>query len=952
MANARWSRLRNLFDEARELTGEERARLLDRELAGDAALRAELEALLRAGDEASHFLVDRAAPGTGSTIGPYHLIETIGEGGFGVVYLAEQERPIRRRVALKLIRPGMDSRQVIARFEAERQALALMDHPGIAQVFDAGETPEGRPYFAMEHVPGVPITVFCDGEKLSLRERLEVFLLACDAIRHAHQKGVIHRDIKPSNVMVARRDGAPALKVIDFGIAKATGENAPGGPTMTREGMIIGTTGYMSPEQLGATTAPVDTRSDIYSLGVLLYELLAGDLPYDRERLKKASWLDAMQIVLADPTPPAVRAAKTDTAEVATKRSTDARSLVKSLKGELEWITLKALEKEPERRYASVSELANDIRHFLADEPVSAAAPGTMYRIRKYARRHRVGVTAAALVLAAVVAGGIAAAVGFGRAVRAERVARHEAASSEQVADFLVSLFHASSPGESAGDSMTVRELLDEGTRRIEADTTGDAQVRARLIGAISDSYLNLGLFDEGIRLTRAALATVERAQPPDPVETARYIDKVINAYSMAARTDSIPPLIDRAIGLLASSPKGDDRLKSALWYRKARLAQDAGETTLADSLNDLAIATGEAVATPQPGMLTRMYAVRATLAGWRGDFPGAVAAYRVALDYAAAADEPMRTIGLKSRLANAYANMGKADSALVPAQEAVALAREIYAPDHRGLADALSSLSQVLSSLERYPEAIAAGEEAVAIVRAKPEQGEHLAYELGVLASLYAGADQYDLAVARGEEGAALTEAVHGHDHFRTAEALANLARYHQWADRPAPAESLFAAAVDIFDRIEDRTIVAPLARRDLALLLLDREQDREAELLLARAEAGIDSTNYGLRPYYGETMLGRARARARLGHHAEASRMAADAFRMRAEDLALDDESLIDPWLSWATVRLAVGDVDDAIAKLVAARKCGATPVEVARFPELAALRTRPDYPFDNSP
>src|SRR5262245_48777445 len=278
-----WSRLRALFDDVQAMSDEERAAYLDKELRGEPELRSELSALLASDAAAGRFLRPAEAgtgappggsPGVGSTVGNFRLLELLGEGGFGVVYLAEQIRPIQRRVALKLVKPGMDTKQVIARFETERQALALMDHPGIAQVFDAGETESGRPYFAMEYVPGVPITTFSDAEQLPLRERLKLFLQACDAIQHAHQKGVIHRDIKPSNVLVSRRNGTAALKVIDFGIAKATGEASLGGQAVTREGMIVGTAGYMSPEQLGAIRAPVDTRSDIYSLGVLLYELL------------------------------------------------------------------------------------------------------------------------------------------------------------------------------------------------------------------------------------------------------------------------------------------------------------------------------------------------------------------------------------------------------------------------------------------------------------------------------------------------------------------------------------------------------------------------------------------------------------------------------------------------------------------------------------------------------
>jgi non-specific serine/threonine protein kinase/serine/threonine-protein kinase len=951
MADARWNRLRTLFDEARELTGEERSALLDRELADDPDLRGELDALLRAGDDATAFLADPERPAPGTTVGPYRLLEILGQGGFGVVYLAEQERPIRRRVALKLIKPGMDTRQVIARFEIERQALALMDHPGIAQVFDAGETEAGRPYFAMEYVPGVPITVYCDRERLKLGERLELFLAVCDAIQHAHQKGVIHRDIKPSNILVSMRDGAPALKVIDFGIAKATEAAGMDGPTMTREGTIVGTAGYMSPEQLGAITAPIDTRADIYSLGALLYELLTSDSPFGRDRLRGASWLDTLKIMLEDPTPPAVKAARSDTGEIARNRSTDSRSLIRALKGELEWITLKALEKEPDRRYSSASELAADVRRYLAHEPVMAAAPDTWYRVRKYARRHRVGVTAAALVLVAIVAGGIAAAVGFGRAVRAEQVARREAESSAQVADFLVTLFHASSPGASA-DSMRVRDLLDEGVRRIEKEPPDDPHVRARLLGAISDSYLNLGDFDEGIRLTRAALSAAESARPRDDVEVVRYLDKVINGYSMAARPDSIPPLIDRALSLLSKAPEGGEDLAVSLTYRKARFEMDRGDPRVADSLMDVAIRGAEALSKRDPSMLARLYATKGSLASWRMDLEVGKSAFLKAIDYAREANEPMREAGTRGRLAYIYLSMNKPDSALSQSEQGLALARKIYAPDHRSLADALSSQAHVLGFMQRYPEALAAQEEAVAILHRRGDQGEHLAYEVQVLAGQYQSAGRPDLAIARGTEAVALTEAVFGLDHFRTGEALANLARYHMWSDHLVAADTLFAKAVGIFDRIGEGTIVSPMARLDYGYLCLDLNKDRQADTLFARAEAGFDSANSGTRPRYAENLLGRARAGARLGRHAEASAMAEAGFRMRAEGLKADAPELLDPWLSWATVRYEVGDFDDAMVKIAAAVKCGATADDLKRFPELAPLASRPGYPLDNSP
>lgn len=951
MADTRWTRLRELFDRIRELPVDERPAALDRELPGESQLRVELERLLDASELAAGFLVARPSLATGSTVGPYHLLEPIGEGGFGIVYLAEQLRPIRRRVALKLIKPGMDTKQVIARFEAERQALALMDHPGIAQVFEAGETELGRPYFAMEHVSGEAITTFADVRRLPLRERLELFLQVCDAIHHAHQKGVIHRDIKPSNVLVTERGGAPAPKVIDFGIAKATGEAAIGAATLSREGTTIGTAGYMSPEQLGVIAAPVDTRSDIYSLGVLLYELLAGNLPIDRERLRRATPLDAMNLVLSDPPPPAVRAAGTATGEIAGKRSTDSRTLLRALQGELEWITLRALEKDPDRRYPSASELAADIRRYLADEPVLAAAPGTLYRVRKYASRHRGGVAAAAVVLLAILGGGVAAGIGFGRAVKAENTARREAQTSKQVADFLVDLFHASSPGGS-DDSLTVRTLLDAGVRRLEADPPADPRVRARLLGAISDSYLNLEFYDEGIRLTKEALAAAETARPRDDVEVARYVDKMANAFSMAGQPDSIPPLVERAIALLSATPGGDPDLLAMCLYRKARYRLDRGALAETDSLLDRAIAIQEALPEPDPGRLNRMYGTRADLASWQYAFEAALIDYRRALELSIRANEQMRTAGFHRALASTFIGLGEGDSALAHARTAVAMSRKLYAPEHGRLVESLSGLAEVTHFLGRFPEAIAAQQEVIRILRGKEMRGDQLPFALAMLGSFHHSAGQLDSAIARTTEAIDLYRTILGPGHFRVGEASANLARYELEANRPAVADTLFRRAVALFDAIDERSILSPLARQDYGNLCLDLGRLAEAESLFARAEAALDSTNAAMRPYVGDNLIGRARLRARQERHAEAESLVAAGMWMRHENLAGADPNLMDSWFSRAEVRWLGGDAVGAIEDLGRAARCGATASDAARFPELAALRTHPGYPFVSSP
>jgi serine/threonine protein kinase/tetratricopeptide (TPR) repeat protein len=395
---------------------------LDQACAGDLRLRAEVEKLLRSRSEMGSFHEPPPAPLTtvdapvigerpGTAIGPYKLIEQIGEGGMGTVYMAEQTAPVQRLVALKVIKAGMDSRQVLARFEAERQALALMDHPNIAKVLDAGATDSGRPYFVMELVKGIPITQFCDERRLTPRERLELFIPVCQAVQHAHHKGIIHRDIKPSNVLIAPYDGKPVVKVIDFGVAKATGQRLTEKSLFTDFGAVVGTLEYMSPEQAELNNQDIDTRSDIYSLGVLLYELLAGTTPLDRKRLKEAAVIELLRVIRdVEPPRPSTRLSnsKDSLPTISAQRQMEPAKLTKLVRGELDWIVMKALEKHRNRRYETATGLASDIEHYLRDEPVTACPPSLPYRLRKFARRHKAAVAMVSLAAIALTALGAA----------------------------------------------------------------------------------------------------------------------------------------------------------------------------------------------------------------------------------------------------------------------------------------------------------------------------------------------------------------------------------------------------------------------------------------------------------------------------------------------------------------------------------------------------------------
>src|SRR5499427_6848919 len=442
------ARAKSLFLAASDLADPaERAVYLDRECGGDAELQARVEALLQANDAAPlpvapEATVDSAhgqpeaeddgdpTARVGALLaGKYKLVEVIGEGGMGSVFMAQQTEPVKRAVAVKVIKAGMDSKVVLARFEAERQALALMDHPNIARVLDAGTTDGGRPFFVMELVKGTPITRYCDEHKLTPRQRLELFVPVCQAIQHAHQKGIIHRDIKPSNVLVAPYDDRPVPKVIDFGVAKAAGPSLTDKTLLTGFGAVVGTPEYMSPEQASLNNLDIDTRSDVYSLGVLLYELLTGTTPVDRKSLGKAAILEVLRIVREVEAPrPSARLSSIDRlASVAADRGTEPAKLSRLMKGELDWLVLKALEKDRTRRYDTANALARDIQRYLADEVVEARPPSVAYRLSKFVRRHKGQVLAASLVLLALVGGIVGTTLGLFEARRQEQIAREEA---------------------------------------------------------------------------------------------------------------------------------------------------------------------------------------------------------------------------------------------------------------------------------------------------------------------------------------------------------------------------------------------------------------------------------------------------------------------------------------------------------------------------------------------
>jgi eukaryotic-like serine/threonine-protein kinase len=549
-----------VFHEALARRPEEQAAYLEQACAGDPGLRAAVGALLRANVGATGFLEQPAlAPvGTvdgpvterpGTVIGSYKLLEQIGEGGFGIVFMAEQLEPIRRKVALKVVKPGMDTRQVIARFEAERQALAIMDHPNIAKVHDGGATPSGRPYFVMELVKGVPITEFCDQNHLTPRQRLELFIPVCEAVHHAHQKSIIHRDLKPSNVLVAVHDTIPVSKIIDFGVAKALGQELTDKTLFTGFAQMIGTPLYMSPEQAGQSSLDVDTRSDIYSLGVLLYELLTGTTPFTKERFKQTAYDEIRRIIRdEDPPKPSTRLSElsrsgelrrsgepsrtsgstapiapptSSLASVAAQRQTEPAKLTKLVRGELDWIVMKALEKNRNRRYETALDLAADIRRHLRDEPVLACPPTLRYRLGKLLRKHRGPVAAVATVWFVLVGGIAATTIAYGQARAAERQARQAEAEARATADFLTyDVLGPAHEGPAGGYSrdVTIREALDAAARTIDHALGQNPRVEAAVRHVMGATYRFLGEYEKARpHLQRAVALRTRELGTDDP---------------------------------------------------------------------------------------------------------------------------------------------------------------------------------------------------------------------------------------------------------------------------------------------------------------------------------------------------------------------------------------------------------------------------------------------------